>query len=329
MSLTLYIFIILVDPYDTLNLSIQKKREPIVTNQRYSYPAIAQKDFHDSAIIGTSSIRLLNPSDLNPIFNAKFVNLAMNSATAYEQTAIAKVFTQMHKRINYLIVGVDSVWCDTNNEPEKLTFRPFPPWLYDNNELNDYTNMFTTRALENSVRLIEYWLGKREARYSINGYGIFVGDDSKYDLNKARIKIYGNEKNKFEFQKKLALYKANPKPPKNNVSFPVHEKYLSEIFNDLPKETIKLLVFVPYHFKHYYRISEKMNACKIALKRFSTKYENTHIVDFMFGSDITVEDENYWDVLHYRIHIANRLPELIYKTFTHKKEIPNLTQYLQ
>ena len=34
---------------------------------------------------------------------------------------------------------------------------------------------------------------------------------------------------------------------------------------------------------------------------------NTLVLDFMFPSPITSEDDNYWDGVHYRIGVADRL----------------------
>ena len=327
-GLCVYSLIIIVDPYDTLKFSYPAKREPIVSNQRFSYPSIAQKDFHDSAIIGTSTIRLLNPENLNPVFDAKFVNLAMNSTTAYEQYKILKLFISSHENIKFLMVGVDLAWCDTNVEPKKLTFRPFPTWLYDKNEFNDYLNMFSARGLENSVRLIEYWLGKREAKYNGDGYHNFVGDDSRYDLQKAVTNIYGSIENKISFEEKLSNKNNKGSSSNESLQFPVHKLYLSKIFDSLNDDVIKLIVFVPYHYRHTYRQHENFNECKNKLIKFSHKYKNTHLVDFMFDSEITNNDSNYWDVQHYRIHIAEKMPDLIYKTFTNMEDIENATRYL-
>ncbi len=79
-----FLAVVIVDPYDTLFLSPPFNPAPVVTNQRFSYPALARKARFDSAVIGTSTARLLKPAQLNPLFGAAFVNLAMNSSTAYE-----------------------------------------------------------------------------------------------------------------------------------------------------------------------------------------------------------------------------------------------------
>src|SRR5208282_1099994 len=81
----IYAFVFILDPFDTLALSPPFDRSPVTTNARYAFPALARMSAFDSVILGTSTSRALRPAELDPLFGARFANLAMNSATAYEQ----------------------------------------------------------------------------------------------------------------------------------------------------------------------------------------------------------------------------------------------------
>jgi len=329
LMLFIYTLIILVDPYDSFAISIPAKRVPIVQNQRFSFPAIAKNSSFDSLIIGTSTTRLLNPDILDSEFDAKFVNLSMNSATAYEQYKIYDLFRENHGFIKHIIFGVDRVWCDVREEPNKYTFRPFPPWLYDNNKWNNYLYMFNDKGLENSVRLIEYWIGKREPKYAINGYSNFLVDDNQYDLKKAENKLYGNSNNKKAFTIRYMASKNTPVTNKKaNYTFPIHN-LMSDILLSLDKDTIKIILFVPYHYKNIYANFERYEQCKTDILKLSNNFENIYLVDFMFFSDITTKDSNYWDSLHYRIDIAEQMPSLIFQTIKIRKGINNKTKYIK
>jgi len=327
--LVIYTLIILVDPYDNSAISIPAKRVPIAANQRFSYPAIAKDDSFNSIVIGTSTVRLLNPDILDIEFNTKFANLSMNSATAYEQYKIYDLFRRNHDAIKYLILGIDGVWCDTRQDPDKFTFRPFPPWLYDNNKWNDYLYMFNDKALENAVRLIEYWLGKREPRQGINGYSNFLEKWAPYDLTKAINNLYGNSDKKKEFTEKYMASKSIPvTDEKNNYTFPIH-KMMSDLLLSLDDDTIKIILFVPYHYKTIYSGYERYEQCKSEISKLSGNFENIHLVDFMFFSDITTKDSNYWDSLHYRVDIAEQVPSLISRTIKYRKGVDNKTRYIK
>ena len=82
----LYALVVAVDPWGSLPVSLPLPRVPISGNARFSFPALARSPAFDAAIFGTSTARLLQPAQLDPLFGARFVNLAMNSATAWEQT---------------------------------------------------------------------------------------------------------------------------------------------------------------------------------------------------------------------------------------------------
>ena len=95
-SVGIYGFIVTLDPFDTLVLSPPFDRSPVASNQRYAFPALARRAAFDSVILGTSTSRSLRPVELDPLFNAHFVNLAMNSATAYEQWRLGMLFARRH-----------------------------------------------------------------------------------------------------------------------------------------------------------------------------------------------------------------------------------------
>jgi len=329
LMLVTYTLIILVDPYDSFSISIPAKRVPIASNQRFSYPAIAKDDSFNSLIIGTSTARLLNPEILDLEFDTKFANLSMNDARAYEQYKIYDLFRRNHNFIEYMIFGVDKVWCDTRQDPAKYTFRPFPPWLYDNKKWNDYLYMFNDKALENAVRLIEYWLGKREPRQGINGYRNFLVDESQYDLEKVVNKLYGNSDKKKEFTEKyLESINSPVTNTENNYTFPIH-KMMSDILLSLDDDTIKIVLFMPLHYKTIYSGLDRFEQCKNEISKLSRNFENIYLVDLMFFSDITSKDSNYWDSIHYRLDVAEQLPSLISQTIEYRRDIDNKTKYIK
>ena len=188
----LYALVLVIDPFDTVWFSPPFDREPISTNQRYSYPALARKARFDSAVFGSSSTRLLRPAKLDATVGGSFVNLSMNSDTAYEQSRILAVFLRHHPMPKTVVLGIDStVWCVA--DADKFTPRPFPPWMYDDDRWNDLAYLFNDKALENAVRMLELLRGVRQAKYQRNGYRDFLPAPQEYDLEKVRREIYAVE----------------------------------------------------------------------------------------------------------------------------------------
>src|SRR4051812_20626289 len=81
LATAMFAFVAIVDPWDILPLSPQLDRAQVTSNQRFAYPTLARSPAFDSAVFGSSAVRLLRPALLNEQFGGRFVNLAMNAAT--------------------------------------------------------------------------------------------------------------------------------------------------------------------------------------------------------------------------------------------------------
>ncbi len=304
----------IIDPYDNLPFSPPLERAPLAQNQRYSYPAIARNPVFDSVVVGTSTTRLLRPEALNEALDARFANLSMNSATAYEQARILEVFARRRPAPKYAIVGLDDVWCTTGETRDKYTFRRFPEWMYDANPWNDIPNLLEFKTFEVAGRQAGYLLGLRKARYGYDGYANFLPPPREYDLEKARKNIYGAA------GPRRRGAPAVPPPgiesKRASWSYPGHA-LLEGVLRTLPGATRKILVFVPYH---QFRLpvpntvaAAQWAECKARITAMARRHSNTVVLDFMIASPITARDENYWDPLHTTNAIADRVVGLIAK----------------
>ena len=141
-----------VDPYGNLPGSPPFDRTAMASNQRYSYPAVARDRRFDSAVISTSTARMLEPAVLNKKFGGGFANLAMNSAKAYEQDRLTEVFQRAHAAPRTVLIGLDSVWCTIEAVQTKYTFRAFPEWMYDESQWNDVLHMIAFKSFEDAGR---------------------------------------------------------------------------------------------------------------------------------------------------------------------------------
>ena len=301
-----YIWLLLVDPYDTVWFSPAVDREPVSMNQRFSYPALARKPHFDSLMVGTSSIRLLNPARLDPLLDASFANLAMDSATPFEQSRILELFVRYHPSVRYAFFGVDDTnYCHPRDVHSRLTYRPFPPWMYDENRWNDLLYLFNSSTVEMAWRQFRSMLGLWKPRYGKDGYTNFLPPESKYNVEQARLVIYGGERPRV---------KAPIDPPepisdadKAGWTFP-NLDLLEEMLRTSPAETVKVLILPPYH---QFRLSvpgsrraAKIAACKERIAQLAEALPNTTVIDFWQRSPITLNDENYWDAQHYKASVA-------------------------
>ena len=235
-----YLFILLVDPYGVVPFSLPLDRRIVSINQRFMYPQIVRSRRFDSLIIGTSTSRLLDPELLDRAFHVHFVNLAMDSATAWEQQAMLDLFLRKVGPPKVLIVGLDTVWCDPDADRTLTTFRGFPHWLYDDNPWNDYLYLLNSGTLEIAVRLVGYQFGLYRERIRYDGYNVFVPPESQYDAERARRKILS-----------MAAPAQAPAPPlsaeeRSRLRFPALS-WLDASLARLPADSRKILAFMPVH----------------------------------------------------------------------------------
>jgi len=298
----IYLFVVLVDPFDTLPLSVPADRDPISTNARFSFPALARSARFDSALFGTSTSRLLRPAVLDPEFDARFANLAMNDSTAWEQERLMDLFIAAHPEAKVFMLGLDVRWCATGEGDVKLTPRPFPDWMYAQGHWYDrwrgYLEMFNLYAVEQAGAQFGVLTGIKPPPYGRDGYTSFVPPDSEYDPARVSQHMQG----------------AVPDiPPGARAGRPASWRYpqldeLKAVLDRLPSGTKRILFFVPNNRRllppETGPVGEVWAECK---RRAAALFPGAVVLDFMIPSPITLNDDNYWDPRHYRVAVADRL----------------------
>ncbi len=329
LAAVLYAAVAIVDPYDSLRFSPPFDRAPVTTNQRFSYPAIARKARFDSVVIGSSTSRLLRPAKLDEVFGGSFANLAMNSATATEQSRILALFARHHPEARTAIIGIDNVWCYSGQSFPRFTSRPFPPWLYDEDPWNDLIHLFNLPSLEEAGRQAAFLLGLRPKKYGRNGYANFLPPIAEYDLARVRQGLYGED----------GPHRPAPVTPPVVLGeaeraawrFPIHG-LLRDMLAALPEATRKIVIFVPYHALKQpvpgSRSAAFWRECKRRIAKVADDFANSFVLDFMIPSEITWRDESYWDYMHTTVEVGDRVSELIAQGVRTRCGVGDLMSYL-
>jgi hypothetical protein len=288
-----YAFVVLVDPWGMLPLSPPWPRVPISTNARFSFPALATSPAFNAAIFGTSTSRMLRPAVLDAAFGVRFVNLAMNSASATEQARMLALFRRSHPAARAVLVGLDAAWCE--RVPQE-SGRPFPEWMYEGSPWRGYAEMANLYAVQEAANQFAVMIGLKRRRYGLDGYTSFLPDDSRYDA--ARV------------ARTFAQWGDAPDRPVVPVVLPALA-LLHAGLAALPAATRKVLVFMPSEIgQHGAPGSDAavlLAACKARVTEMARGLPGSLVLDFQIDSPITRDRNNYWDPLHYRIGIADRI----------------------
>lgn len=296
-----YLFVVLVDPWGMLPVHLPIARAPISTNARFSFPALAVSPTFDAAVIGSSTSRLLEPAELDPIFGAHFANLAMNAATPWEQTRLLGLFARHHPDARAVIVGLDQAWCLAGPDAPHLTGRAFPDWMYGGSPWRGYLRMFNLYAVQEAANQLAYATGFKKKHYGLDGYTNFLPPDSAYDRRRvdAIVASWGA---------------VSTAPPTSPILLPYVDA-LSGLLGSLPRGARKVLLFPPPTIAVMgvpgTAIAASWAACKDRAKAVARAVPNTIVVDFAFPNAITRDTNNFWDPLHYRIGIARRITAAI------------------
>jgi hypothetical protein len=298
------LFILLLDPFDMIPFSLPIERPLVSGSQRFAYPQAMRSGRFDSVIVGSSTARLLDPEQLNGPFNARFANMAMNASSAWEEWTTFEYFRRQAGAPKVLIVGVDDGWCDPNADRDR-TRHGFPEWMYDDNRWNDYANLFNSGTLELAARLVGYHLGLYPARSRYDGFEIFTPPESDYDLARAKRGIW-------VVTPERPLPNLSPPPlsdaEREALRFPALD-WLDQMLAEIPSST-KVLAFMPVHVAIQAwpgtRAAAVEAECKARIAEIA-RQRGAKVVDWRIASPITIDDSNYWDALHYRLPIAQRI----------------------
>jgi hypothetical protein len=314
-------FIVLMNPYGHLPGRIFGAHVIMDINQRFQYPAIVRSGAFDSAVIGTSTSRLLDPGRLDAALGGRFANLAMNDARAWEQYRLALLFLQHQPGARTLLVGLDWVWCAGDADVDRITSRGFPEWLYDDNPWNDWLYLLNPRTVEFAGRVAAHRLGLRPPRIPANGFEVFVPPESAYDPAKVAKLIWeGRPK---EIRPRNRAYVASAEDLRS-WKFPALA-WLEEVLAAAPGSTRRILVFMPVHVAQQpvpgSREAAREAACKARVAGIGRRHHAT-VLDFRIPSSLTTRDDNYWDPLHYRLPVAHRIVDDIARATTTRQPDP-------
>lgn len=318
----LYAFIVLLDPYG-LRAAPGRMLGPIMdVNQRFMYPQIVRSGRYDAAAFGTSTIRLLDPRQLGEAFDARFANLGFNAGTPWEQTQIANLFLRHVPNPKTLIFGLDAPWCaaDADSEAKRLTPRAFPLWLYDTDKFNDYAHLLNLRSVEIAGRVALNRLGLMREHTRDDGYRVFTPPEQFYDLERARQHIW-----------RIPSAPAIDPPIRLSeveqaaLRFPALA-WLGDLLERVPRSAEVILAFMPVHVAMQPASGSLAaawdDACKARITAIGARHGAT-VVDFRRPSAVTTEDSNYWDALHYRQGIAERIVRALHTAHATRRDAPD------
>ncbi len=271
-------------------------------------------------MVGASDARLLRPEFLDDAFGGHFANLSMNAGLAWEQYQLVNLYLRQPGNPRMLLMGLDHVWCDEDAAEQRVTFRGFPDWMYDDNPWNDLGYMLNPQTVEISGRRLAVAAGFKSARFP-DGYEVFTPPENAYDKVKVRTKLWGKD-GPHQIEAVTPAY-APTEAERASWQFPALP-WLEDILTKFPGRVV--LAFMPAHVSAQpvpgSTKAARAEECKMRIAEMAKRHDAA-FVDFNIKSEITSKDDNYWDRLHYREPIADRIVADLAEALTTGKDDPN------
>jgi hypothetical protein len=300
------LFVLLVDPYGVMPFSLPIERPIVSISQRHVYPQAVQSGRFDSIILGTSTSRLLDPESLNAPFGARVFNAAMNNAMAWEQKLIFDKFVDKVAAPKLVLVGLDTVWCRADADQNRFGYPDFPHWMYDANPWNDALHLVNASTLEIAGRIVGWHLGLYRERVRRDGFGVFTPPEESYDAARASANVWRDRPDRGAA---ISSAVALPEAERRQLALPA-VPWLDAMLARLPSSTMKILAYMPVHVAAQPAPGSREAAieaeCKERIAAVARR-RGARVVDWRIASALTREDTNYWDALHFRLPIAERV----------------------
>jgi hypothetical protein len=323
LNAALYLFVLAMNPFGNLRNTVLPHHLIMDTNQRFQYPEIVRSGRYDSLIVGTSTSRLFVPKAFEEIFGGTFANVALDAGTAWEQGQLIDLFLRSNKAPRTLVIAIDHVWCTPDANTARTTaLRGFPEWMYDDSGWNDLGYLYNTRAIEIAGRRFAAAALGKPARIGRDGYEVFTPPEATYDAAKAQTKLYGSGPRTVP----------QPKQPADTPSSAERATWKFPALRWLDRHLTPgrwqkiVLVWPPVHAIAQPGLGTTAGVreadCKAKVAGIAVKH-GAAVIDFRVPSSITKTDANYWDPLHYRVGIADRVARGISRALKTGKHDPD------
>jgi hypothetical protein len=288
----LFVFMIVVDPYDSGQFGFLGIQGVNDWNQRTASASRARDPRFDSAVIGNSHGQILNPAELSRLTGAHFVQLTVPGTASREQLAILDFFVRHHQRVEGVVIVTDEVWC--THDPALPPAASFPFWLYGDSAFNYASRLLSWRALGHSFQRVMIALGLRN-RSDPDGF-------SNYE----ELKIQDRHPDAVE-------QKYQPSSASAVSDFFPAIRLLDGVIKGLPATVPIVLVVPPTIYTAIPPVGSleaaEQHLCDAALKELVAGRPNSNFINYHIDSALTRDRLNFVDVSHYRAKVARKMEE--------------------
>lgn len=282
--------VIYIDPFQQFRINKYANRD--ITKQRILNSGIAKNADYELAILGTSVSENFLKKDLEDSFKLKSINLALSGSTNYEQRRMLKLILNK-KKVKAIIYGLDVFSYNRNITEERS---PVGEFTYSNNPYSKLTYIYNLDVLIGLKNGIE---NSSNNWIETNSYW---GDSYKYSKE---ITLFSSKKiGNIEFGQGYSFEKMK-------ANFDKFYKLIQQ------NKNVEYKIFFPPYASIWWKYADEYN-CTIDILRFKEyvvskliNNKNIEIYEFQDIAEITLNLDNYKDMIHYGPMINKEIISLI------------------
>jgi hypothetical protein len=285
--------LVVSDPYDTGRLTPFDGFNVAAFDQRMAVASVGRLPAATGAILGNSTIQLVDPAELRALTGIDFVSLTFAASGPIENIAVARYFLRHHppgsrNEAQALVFGVDRSWCRDDGLLEPM--HPFPFWLIAHSNVTYVAGLMQLEAFGALGRKLEELTGRLKPPRQDGYHDYDFGQPNRLAAADSDIAD--------------TLYVA----PTARGDFAAIARARA-LLADLPAALPVVLVFPPRHFSSLPSPESVWGrteaACKQTFRTLAATRPKTIIVDLLRDDEMAHNDDNFFDQIHYRHSLAH------------------------
>jgi len=292
----LYLAVVLLDPFSTGRFTPLQRIDIAIHSVALSNAGRVRDPSFDSAIMGNSVARRIDPARLSVATGRRFVLLAVDALLPDQQLVIARAFARHHRGTASFVFVLDPFWCADNVRawPRR---RELQEWLYQSSDFEYLSRIFFPQAIEAAGRRLLILAGRLGPARPPNGYE---------PINTLYVPADMPERMRTMQRPRDA---AAPDAP-----FPLLDLLAHFVAGVEPQVNV-LMIFPPAFVGSLPEpgsaADRREAACKGAAQRIAAGRPNTEYLDLRIENEKTRLIANFYDPNHYRDDIAREIEQAI------------------
>ena len=269
-------------------------------HQIYANAGIAKSYDYDSVIIGSSMTENFTPSQLDTLFDGRFVKLCVNAGTPFNHKQMLDMAYEDHD-LKTVFYGLDIEMMTYFYTTPKCEM---PEYLYDKNPFNDVYYWFNTSVLTKYIPKCLKTLGQTDPNQRDTMYS--WGDLYPYGKKAALGDL--------TFPSIQVMQTPILESPALSQEYKLNVEHNLLPFIEAHPETQFVFFFSPYSVARWYQFYEQglmehyLNQ-KAAVCAALLPYDNVRIYDFQSQAQWITDFNNYIDTSHYGPWINDAMAE--------------------